>query len=525
MLYTAFEIVGWLLFAFLLGLLLGLLLRGGRSIVTKREWEIAQAQLKQADVDRASFANERLQLTADLDARTRQVTELETSKRSLETQARQAQARAAELEDAKVAAEAAARPEVAETVRIDASKIQLPILVDLEPGASIEAAIAEDPAPNTPKTSEQAGHHDADFADDEIDPDDLASVEVSGLVDADAIGPSASTSAQVEDLLARLAATQQEADRVSALEARIEELTLASVDAEATATADSSNRISELEAEVGELRGRLNQASAVEGRLADLEVEAGRVAGLEAQLDSLRAERDAQLEAQSPVDEVGATLRELERELELARIESANELLSLQQRVADLQADAERVHEIEAELEDARAAAAEREEQLETARRAAIHQEQLLQAARRLADEHQHDLQVARGEAAGFRAQLDAANARAAELEAELEQLQDDGRPHLTPAEPISNGCRPRPHSSIRPLPTSMPEPVPSSCWGASTSSNASSPMPSRTTNNPPPSSPRCSRCGPTRIALPISKPKQPNFASLRPRCPTSNNA
>ncbi|MDG1088271.1 MAG: hypothetical protein P8P20_11070, partial [Acidimicrobiales bacterium] len=86
MLYTALEIIGWLIAAFVLGLLLMWLLTRGRSPVSPHEWDVAQRELKQAEADRTSFNKQQVQLTADLDARTRQVGELETAMRALEVQ-------------------------------------------------------------------------------------------------------------------------------------------------------------------------------------------------------------------------------------------------------------------------------------------------------------------------------------------------------------------------------------------------------------------------------------------------------
>ena len=310
MFYIALEIIGWLALVFALGLLLMWLLMRGSAVVSSHDWETAQKQLTQAELDRSSFNNQQLRLTADLDARTSQVGDLEAALRSLEVQTGSAalDVHAANSVAADVSGGAASGNSA--SVRANApapSGIVLPRLAELQVDASF----------------------------------------VTG--DADMGTTPASKSAAVEDLLALLAATQQEAARVSDLEARIEDLTTVGAGASAGVSV-SSARIIELESEVGQLRGRVDQTIVVEGRLADLEVEAGRVAGLEAQLEALRAERYAQLEEESPVGESGESLAELERELETARTESATELKALQQRVDDLHADAERVHEVEARL-------------------------------------------------------------------------------------------------------------------------------------------------------------------------------
>ena len=116
----------------------------------------------------------------------------------------------------------------------------------------------------------------------------------------------------------------------------------------------SAARITELEDEVSDLRSRLGSSGAVERRLADLEVEAGRVAGLEAQLDALRAERDA-LATGGGVAPGSPTVEALERDLEIARAESTAEITALRSRIAELQADTDRVADLEAELSATRA--------------------------------------------------------------------------------------------------------------------------------------------------------------------------
>ena len=244
MFYIALEIIGWLALVFALGLLLMWLLMRGSAVVSSHDWETAQKQLTQAELDRSSFNNQQLRLTADLDARTSQVGDLEAALRSLEVQTGSAalDVHAANSVAADVSGGTASGNSA--SVRANApapSGIVLPRLAELQVDASFVAG------------------------------------------DADMGTTPASKSAAVEDLLALLAATQQEAARVSDLEARIEDLTTVGAGASAGVSV-SSARIIELESEVGQLRGRVDQTIVVEGRLADLEVEAGRVAGLEAQL-------------------------------------------------------------------------------------------------------------------------------------------------------------------------------------------------------------------------------------------------
>ena len=148
------------------------------------------------------------------------------------------------------------------------------------------------------------------------------------------------------------------------------------------------------------------------------------MAGLEAQLEALRAERATTPEPAEVAGASGRTVAELEQELQQARTDREEELGSLQARVTELQAVADRVHEIDAELQGARAATAEREEQLETARQNAIEQQQLLETARQVAEQHEHDLGLVRTEAQGFSEQLRLANERVELVQAELDQLQ-----------------------------------------------------------------------------------------------------
>jgi len=509
MLYTALEILGWIIAAFVLGLLLMWLLMRGRTAsgVSSREWEIAQAKLKQAEDDRRSFENQRVQLNADLDARTRQVTELESDVRSLEVKAQSLGLDVAET--VKIDMPYVEAPHI-DVPYVDAPRIDMPGVdaPDVDLGAlpmpdleipSVEAPQIPDlnvPSVEAPQIAdldipsvEAPQIADLDIPSVEapiINTPDVAAPSVSVQALGAVSGNDDSSAAEIDDLVARLAATQQEAARVSDLEARIEELTQANADAAANSA--STKRIAELESEVEQLRGRLDQASAVEGRLADLEVEAGRVAGLEAQLESLRAERNAAME-QAAGDASSGSLADLQRELDDARTGSANELAALQQQVAELQADAQRVHEIEAELE--------------SARRAATEHDQLLAAARRLADERQHDLDTSRGEIEGAREELDEAQARAAALEAELTGYRTE--------ELSSTPCRKPPSSSTKRLPASRQATARLNSWLALASSKQNSPKPRPRTKACPPLSPRCCYCGLTPADLLISRPRPPS--------------
>ncbi len=360
--YLAQQILLWLALVFVAGLAAGWMIwRWGRRTVDQNEFQHDAEHMRRIEAERAELEIDRQRLAADLDERTRRIAELESA--SVRTHRTDTE-NSADNSDLFASGGAHLFAASADT-DMQASEVTDALsLSDLPPP----------PMPIAPPIK-------VPTAGDDLGVVDVANPGVPTFSFSDGTGFEEDS---IDDLRTRLAAAEQEAARVADLEARIEEMrTGPGPNALHAPDSTQSARVADLETEVADLRRRLNLTSPLESRLADLEVEAGRVAGLEAQLEALRLEHATLIESSNVsaisvdassssdtdlglvvdnrdsdasielVDDSAQRIADAERELEQVRAEADREMAQLRSQVAELQADAARVADLDVGAEAA----------------------------------------------------------------------------------------------------------------------------------------------------------------------------